>query len=471
MNKNTIIRNGFDEKDYGAFLGDEGDTEFKQAIGRGQKEVPTFPDLFQDTFHALHKFRPERRNIDELDPTHKVNHALIQRAMDSSLYERLRASTRGRADAAALATIALGNHVLQNIPQDLKDEIQKAAEKQKKLEEAGKQLSAEDAQAMDKALKDALDRNASNLNNLVKSAMKSANEAAEEQEALMQAWGTNAGQMQQMPMQERLALARRLGKNEKLKEISKILGRFRRIALKRTKERTEDVAGEIMGIKLGNDLGHLTPVSLARLATPGLQGVVMADFADRKLQQYEVHLKKPKGRGPIVVCMDESSSMTGPCEIWTKAVALALASVAAKEKRHWHAIHFASKSELDQTALKPDATQEEFLEANIRVAEHFFAGGTDFQTPLQAAITAIETQPDLKGADVVFITDGMCGLDPGFIKEFHAKRERLGFNVVTIQVGGGDPGVLKEISQNSLPIHLGSIVNEKDADEVFRLVA
>ena len=51
-------------------------------------------------------------------------------------------------------------------------------------------------------------------------------------------------------------------------------------------------------------------------------------FLDQELLQYSLRGVEEKGKGPMIVCLDGSSSMAGDKEIWSKAVTLTLLEIA-----------------------------------------------------------------------------------------------------------------------------------------------
>ena len=78
--------------------------------------------------------------------------------------------------------------------------------------------------------------------------------------------------------------------------------------------------GGALAVERGNELGRLIPAELVALHHPGLR----ADFKRRLLEgevlQYRLREDEQKGKGPMVVCIDVSSSMQGDKEQWAKAV-------------------------------------------------------------------------------------------------------------------------------------------------------
>ena len=65
-------------------------------------------------------------------------------------------------------------------------------------------------------------------------------------------------------------------------------------------------------------------------------------FLDAELLQYALRAIDEKGRGPMVVCIDGSSSMAGDKEIWSKAVSLTLLDIAQRQRRLFRSICFAA---------------------------------------------------------------------------------------------------------------------------------
>lgn len=63
---------------------------------------------------------------------------------------------------------------------------------------------------------------------------------------------------------------------------------------------------------------------------------------------------------------------------------------------------------------------------------------TDFVTPFSVALTRMQREFEERGAvegDIVFATDGECGVPESFITDFKAEQERLGFKVYGIAIG------------------------------------
>ena len=61
--------------------------------------------------------------------------------------------------------------------------------------------------------------------------------------------------------------------------------------------------------------------------------------------QYRLREDEQKGKGPMVVCIDVSSSMQGDKELWAKAVSLTLMDIARRQRRLFRAVLFSSGPE------------------------------------------------------------------------------------------------------------------------------
>jgi uncharacterized protein with von Willebrand factor type A (vWA) domain len=153
------------------------------------------------------------------------------------------------------------------------------------------------------------------------------------------------------------------------------------------------------------------------------------------LKQYRRRERISKGYGDIVVCIDESSSMSGDPIAWAKAVALVLLDFATQNGRSCAMVRFASKGSTQTHIFTKDSTTEEIFS----FAESYLCGGTDFEEPLTQAVTLIE-QGGFRDADIVFLTDGECAIGEEFAGWFCEQKEQLRFTVKGIVMDAGSPG-------------------------------
>lgn len=125
-------------------------------------------------------------------------------------------------------------------------------------------------------------------------------------------------------------------------------------------------------------------------------------------------------------CEDGSGSMSGDREMWAKAVMLCLLDLAKTQKRTMHVIHFGSPGQFEHIGFtKPEDFNSERI---VMAAELFFNGGTDFHTPMKEALEILEAEFAETGgvrADVVFITDDECGVDPEFMTDYLERMHKM----------------------------------------------
>ncbi|MEW6049059.1 MAG: VWA domain-containing protein, partial [Bacillota bacterium] len=253
---------------------------------------------------------------------------------------------------------------------------------------------------------------------LARAALEAADEARAAREAtgVCLAWGVQPGRPRSgVPGKEVVAVAEKLAASSRLREIVRLAGRFTRIALQKRRSRVKREPTEVAEIEMGGELARLLPSELVALADPLRRPDFYRRFIERKMLQYRLDVPTPQGRGPLVVCVDESGSMAGEREVWAKAVALACFNIAAKESRPYALVHFGSAHEIrvDRFPRPRRVGPAQLLEA----VEHFFGGGTDFEAPLAQALEVMEESPFRRG-DVVFITDALCRASEAFAEEF-----------------------------------------------------
>ena len=94
---------------------------------------------------------------------------------------------------------------------------------------------------------------------------------------------------------------------------------------------------DIAGITIGDDLSNLLPSELAMLADPATRDIFYRNFVTKRLQVFASQSSGKKGKkkhdGPIVICLDTSSSMQGEPVLVAKALSIAICIIAQRRKR------------------------------------------------------------------------------------------------------------------------------------------
>ncbi|WP_233710934.1 VWA domain-containing protein [Helicobacter salomonis] len=247
------------------------------------------------------------------------------------------------------------------------------------------------------------------------------------------------------------ALFAQIKNNKALMQICDLLGRMKEMQQEMIKEMikelksysyterhpTRDYKEEICGIHLSNDLENLIPQELALLDDPDLEVLFYLKFTEKRLfcfekqgyidhhlegiEEVEVEVEKEQEKegekGPIIICVDTSGSMSGTPELIAKALTLFLASHAKKSKRSCFLINFSSQtSAMDLSKGGGLARLNEFLSLS-------FGGGTDVGLALKEGLRAMQAE-NYKKADLLVISDGDFGeLDSNLAQQMQNKRQ------------------------------------------------
>ena len=170
--------------------------------------------------------------------------------------------------------------------------------------------------------------------------------------------------------------------------------------------------GEKYDLTFGNDITNCLSSELALLGTPETEILFMRKYEQKRLAQYRKRTEVVKGKGDMIVLVDESES-TYEVQAWAKAFALAMLDIAAKDRRKFAMVHFASAEDVKTDLFEPGHYTSDDV---IRAAEQFFGGGTDFEAPLTEAMRLMEK--GYENADITIITDGECRISGEFAERF-----------------------------------------------------
>lgn len=438
--------------------------------------------LVEDLWMAAYCRTPELADATEIEPAQRANRAIAAAMLGTPEHTELRHLTVGDPYAAAMAVLAQGP-ALRRMLRDLDNngaqrqanQAAQAAEQaatrvdraydaaadsvdddpdaevdrprtvdvQRAITEA--QAADQDAVSADDALAEQHPSGDLAAAIVRAAARKAAIDAAEElleEAGAMQAWGIGQGTRERMNADERMRLAAKL-RGSKLARFAELIGRFRQLAMAQRSRRVEHAKGEYVGVTLGDDLSALVPSELTALAVPALRAQFLARYADRQLMVYEQRGVEHEAQGAIIACVDCSSSMLIQTdegisgEAYAKALALALLDQAleATPTREFAAILFDDEA---LPALRFPADQPVSLDDKLTLAELFTGGGTDFQPPLDAAMTLLEAEYNTTGkrkADIVFITDGSAELDEKWLESYRETKKRLGFRTFGVTIG------------------------------------
>jgi uncharacterized protein with von Willebrand factor type A (vWA) domain len=471
---------------------------------KGSTLLPHFVSLLQDIFSLLFKYNINYRSEPEVLSSALLNVKFLHAIHQGAQYEFLREQTLLNEAHSGLSTLILGERLLALVREekfitrrDMRDlwDIQKQEElvrqKMDEYDDADTipedQVSEEGKRALQKAkermggevqgaeallrhktqqLKEDLKEIESRASNRLQAETIKVAQELEDATDEAETWGDAIGTGERTPPGQKLELGRRLAGNEKLKKLARMVGRMKFHALALRKKVFERSSEELLEVEQGDAIHRLLPHELLTLHHPVLRKDFYRRFLDQELIQYSLRGVEEKGKGPMIVCLDGSSSMSGDKEIWSKAVTLTLLEIARKQRRLFRSICFSSaETPLQVLDMNPRDRYEVETTTVMDLAEYFPGGGTDFQKPLDAALECLG-QSRFKKGDIIFITDGECQVDPDWAEQFRQEKEKLGFSLfsILIDVGSASLGTLREFSDRISTIKQ---LTGEEAKEIF----
>ncbi|MCX8072070.1 MAG: VWA domain-containing protein [Candidatus Binatia bacterium] len=451
----------------------------------GQKLVPHFGTFLFDIYGLLYKANIVLRGPDQVLPSAGLYRVILEAILRSPGLPVLRERTVLDEYQSGLATLLLGEKILSLLRSErlvsrahmldywslehqerelvelgenrssaaqLATQVSEARQaplaqlsnnidKQARLVQRSHMLKARD---VERTVRETVERQFTHLSTTVARVAMATSELEEQGQDWQEQWGGQLGQSVGLQIE----LGKRLADNPRLRKLARLLGRMRAVASALRQKTFERANQEVHAINQGSNLSRLLPSELSALRNPWRR----RDFGRRLLEgtllQYDLRGPEQTGRGPMVVCLDVSSSMSGDKEIWAKAIALTLLDIAQRQKRLFRVICFSSREtpllELDLNPCERYAADPHRV---LDFAAYFPGGGTDFQKPLDAAVKCLQSGTYRKG-DLIFITDGECQFEPGWLATFREHKQRLTFRLfaVLIDVGSASLAALQQVS-------------------------
>jgi uncharacterized protein with von Willebrand factor type A (vWA) domain len=431
---NNVVQDSFDSVIFNDLMGSSDKL-------RDTSRTPPISDepwkaLLKDVWAGFYKATPELNNAGNIDPLYQANRSFVEKFLEDPNTEETRIHTMLDDLAAGIATIeAAGklNEELKNRP-ELKQALDGCKRAQKQQQHGDEEGAAETMQQVRQALQGA----ATDVRQTMRAAAKAGQKKVEDTEQTLHGWGMETSDLKSIPLGDRLNLVDRITRNNRLRQVADLVGRFRNLARSKQKDKVKKERDEIHSIKTGADLEHVLPQELAALRHPTLRLDFYRKYTERSLLQYDLKTREPKRRGPIIACIDISGSMSGQPLDWAIAVALGLVDTATRQKRRSKVIFFDTqvKKEIE---FKPG---ERDIHKIMDIAETDTAGGTDYEPALLAAQKTIDAI-NYKNADIVMVTDGYCDVSAEFLNSFCGRKKQMEFKCYSILIGSNSEGLKK----------------------------
>lgn len=268
-----------------------------------------------------------------------------------------------------------------------------------------------------------------------------------------------------------LELYKALGDPAALRFLNKV-GKKREIARRAQTHKKRKMQYLIDKVASGDRFDALIDEEIMTLSLEVFSSDFYDRFLNRSLLVYDMEGHTARDRGPIILCYDGSGSMEGIKIEETKALLVAFIEVARIQKRRLITLQFASKTE--PLYIQEFNPHHVTLEEIMALLAHFIRGGTDFETPLKAAVSLLK-EDQYRHGDILMITDGFSDIHPDFKKAFSRTKAAMAFKLYAIIIHGetyGDYGDLGEISDEILEIRDRDLSNwnEKISAQLFERI-
>ncbi|MFS0689913.1 VWA domain-containing protein [Sporosarcina sp. 179-K 8C2 HS] len=413
---------------------------------RGEGELPMFESLLADIWASLYKMKPEITGQVDIDL--EVNKSLMERIMAEESFVTFRSFTRLDDLSSAIGTVKFGEKTNQWLAEQKKDD----EDLQKQLEgilEMHRQLRRHDWQEetrseshetdenftelmtkLDEKLQQILRINSESFSQAMVQAIQETKQVKDGLISLLGGIrsGRGDGDLKKVPLRDQISLAEKIASNKKMKEIAEWAGRFKQVARKKQKTKYNEAVNR-SGVTIGTDIERLLPIELGLYTHPTTKNDFLRRFIEGQTMMYVQEGREVLGKGPIILCLDQSSSMRSH-DTQAKGFTLALMSIARRQRRDFCLILFSTHIQV----FKYEKGKVKSSDL-VNLAQIFLSGGTNFALPLSRSLSVIN-ESRFKEADVIFVTDGEDEINDSFLEEFNKKKKEKAFNVLSFILGG-----------------------------------
>lgn len=256
-----------------------------------------------------------------------------------------------------------------------------------------------------------------------------------------------------------------LTKNPELKKIADELGRAARQDSHHEEQiiktevhelknvESESVPDDVVGIHQSNELNRLVSSETVLLTEPELENVFYKQYTERRLlnyqfmgqnRQFDTTLKEERRsseredtKGPFLVCIDTSGSMSGYPEDCAKGFCFALLQIALSEQRDCVIMLFSTE------VVAYELTGKSGLQEALNFLSSSFKGGTDLEPCIQRVMEYMDSGK-FSNADAIVLSDFIAQRVTNTTEQQVQRLKRNGnrFNAVSMS-RHGKPAVMK----------------------------
>lgn len=391
----------------------------QNTIKVGKEILPTFEYMYQDIFLSLYKYKAKLLPESQIHMSTRINRKFAECYLNTPEYIKLRQTCRMDQFNAAFGTEIIGNKLIKIVEEvmnkikEQQETIQKMQELMKKEEEMDELLdeneemdellqgliaNGQDGSAQANELQQQMDENLANkqmiqqlanqiaeemddlieeddiANEISTRAGKAFDEASmqvAEASEMVEVWGLGEGERCRVSYQNKKDAIEKIRKSPKLKELTDLIGRFKESAITEQKKKSKHGAVEISSVTVGKNIEDTLPSERMMLSNETTKSDFYNRYSEGRLMTYSKESNKSKNKGPIILCCDESASMNGDRETWSKAFTMGVLEIAQIQKRDFAFIAYDSDAD-DPIILKKGEVSPNKV---ITICEEFLDGG------------------------------------------------------------------------------------------------
>ncbi len=253
-------------------------------------------------------------------------------------------------------------------------------------------------------------------------------------------WGFGRGHLERALLADMARFAELLRRSDALRRIAEELGRLEQS--QRRRAAPQGGRESVVGVRMGGSLAEVLPTELALLGATATEDLFYQRYVEHRLLSLEFDGSLSEegrvgGEGPVIACIDTSGSMSGMPEVIAKALVLAVMRRVLPRGRRVRLMLFGGPGDFqDRDIGRGPGAMQHFLDF---LAMRFDAG-TDFDGPLERALDLL-AEERYERADVLLVTDGYARASGAVVRRVAALRAELGFEVVSVVIGGDRRGV------------------------------
>jgi len=201
--------------------------------------------------------------------------------------------------------------------------------------------------------------------------------------------------------QNLLDMFKMLRDNPQLRKISENAGRFRRLAKSLQRQKPVHGVDDIVGVTLDDNVSRLVPAELMNLTDEQMEIDLIRRLSEKQAMCREYQGVEATSRGPIMVLVDESGSMSGNPIAAAKGFALSMAWLSRHQNRWCCLVGWSSQGQMHKLLIDPHKPTSQLMEW----CATFMSGGT--HPPFNEVPKLFQETGAPKGqTDIIWITDG-----------------------------------------------------------------